>query len=114
MSDLGDKQRKLCRILNALESFVFALGYDLVREDAKRNPKVHGKFGVKIGYSAAYSVHKLKLAGDYSLFKGDIYITGKEADNIFGLMHDVGDKLGLAKRINGDLRHFSMECQGYR
>ena len=110
---LGEKQRKLCRILNTLETFAFESGYELVREDARRAEEVHGKWGVKKSYASAFSVHKIKLGQDYSLFKGGKYLTGDAADEFFAMMHDLGDELGLAPRITGDLGHFSMEHGGY-
>jgi len=36
--------------------------------DAFRDDRVHGKYGEKVGYSAAYSNHKLGLAIDLPLF----------------------------------------------
>jgi len=111
---LSEKQIKLCHALNSIERWAFGLGYDLVREDAYRNPVVHGEFGIKKSYAAAYSVHKLKLAQDYSVFRNGKYVTGEEANRVFNLMHDHADTLGLAERIPGDLGHFSMEHQGHR
>lgn len=113
MSVLGDKQRLLCRILNTLETFAFESGYELVREDARRAPEVHGKWGEKGSYASAFSVHKVKLAQDYSVFKNGRYLEDDEADEIFDMMHDLGDELGLAPRITGDLGHFSMAHGGY-
>ena len=111
---IGTKQRDLCKALTVIETAAVSLGYDLVREDARRDTRVHGEFGEKKSYASAHSVHKLKLAQDYSLFKSGGYITGQEADLVFGKLHDIGDVLGLAKRINGDLGHFSKEHNGYR
>jgi len=112
---LGEKQIKLCRALNVIEAFFFAMGYDPVREDARRAEEVHGKFGVKSSYSAAFSVHKLKLAQDYTIKRDGKYpLPEKEEARILNQAHDIGDMLGLAKRINGDLGHFSMEHQGHR
>ncbi len=110
----GDKQRHLCYVLAHMELYAFLMGFSLVREDARRATSVHGKFGEKKSYAAAYSVHKLKLAQDYSIFKNGRYLQGKEADEAFNFLHDFVDRLGLAKRIKGDLGHFSMEHQGYR
>lgn len=111
---IGEKQRHFCKSLTRIEILAYSLGYELVREDAFRDTRLHGGWGVKSGYSAAYSVHKIKLAQDYSVFLDGVYLTGHGADNAFNKMHDLGDKLGLAERIDGDLGHFSMEHQGYR
>ena len=111
---LGEKQRFLCGSLTCIEAAAYALGYSLVREDAKRAESVHGKFGVKGSYASAHSVHKKKLAQDYSIFKDGEYLEGDAADLIFSVLHDVADVLCLAKRIEGDLGHFSMEFEGYR
>ena len=48
-------------------------GLTLRDGDAFRDSRVHGKYGEKFSYSAAYSMHKLKLAQDLNLiFNGQL------------------------------------------
>lgn len=111
---LGEMQRHLGAALPVLELYMQFQGYQLVSEDAYRNPTVYGKFGEKKFYAARYSVHKLKLARDYSVFKDGVYLTKKKANVAFSMMHDLADTMGLAKRIPGDLGHFSMQFGVHR
>jgi hypothetical protein len=50
-------------------------GYRFRAGDFYRDERVHGKYGEKSGYSAAYSNHKLGIAGDLMLF------TDEDADD---------------------------------
>lgn len=93
-----------------------SLGYGLTKGDSYRDPRVHGKFGEKNSYAAAFSVHKKRLADDFNLFIGRKYIQDGQ--------HEAWAKLGefweslhpLARWGGrwGDANHFSFEWQGYK
>jgi hypothetical protein len=81
--------------------------------DAFRDPRLHGEMGVKMGYGAANSCHKLKLARDLNFVDGKGY--RNEFHNEFhNELHDYWDSIGGATRIVGDMNHFSLEHQGHR
>jgi hypothetical protein len=75
---LGEKQELFMRLLPRLIDHAHELGYEIRGGDLFRDPRVHGEFGVKVGYSAANSNHKLKCAIDLNLFKDGEYLTGDE------------------------------------
>lgn len=64
---LAQMRAAYCHTLLSLE--VYRQGYGFANGDAERDPRVHGKYGEKIGYSAAHSLHKLRLARDFHLFR---------------------------------------------
>jgi len=77
--------------------------------DAYRDPRLHGEMGVKMGYGAANSCHKLKLARDLN------FIDVKGFRNEFhNELHDYWDSIGGATRIVGDMNHFSIEHKEHR
>jgi len=54
-------------------------GYTVRLGDLFRDPRAHGKFGVKKGYGHKNSCHKLKLAQDINIIKpnGELDAKGK-------------------------------------
>lgn len=103
-SELGKHQEAFAIAIATL--ILWAAKHDIqVRiKDCYRDPRAHGAWGIKKGYGAANSVHKVSLAADIW--------TKNEIDYI--LMHDEWDILGGAERIPGDANHFSFEWQGAR
>ena len=91
-------------------------GYGLTIGDAYRDPRVHGNFGQKGSYSAASSVHKVRLAIDFNLFFDGEYI----ADGNHPAYNDLGsywESLHNLARWGGrfkDANHFSFEHQGFK
>ncbi len=110
---LGEKQRKFTRMIGQLIDWAYANGYELTFGDAYRDPRLHGIHGEKRtgSYSAAYSVHKLRLAVDLNLFRDGAYLT---ADADHAPLKDYWESIGGAKRIPGDANHYSLEHQGRR
>jgi len=66
---LGQKQRKFVRMVADLIIWAYDNGYELTFGDAYRDPRLHGQMGWKVGYGAASSCHKIRLAIDLNLFK---------------------------------------------
>jgi len=67
------------------------------------------------------SVHKVSLAVDIRILSKQVGAAGKIVDvkpdeelKILAHAHDYWDRLGGAKRIKGDLGHFSMSHNGMR
>ncbi|MDA3806630.1 MAG: M15 family metallopeptidase [Thiomicrorhabdus sp.] len=72
---LSGKQQEFAQCVSELIEYAYKKGYGLTFGDAYRDKRVHGDFGVKESYSAAHSVHKLRLAVDFNLFVDDDYIS---------------------------------------
>lgn len=109
------KQSAFCECFGNLIRYAYGRGYNLTFGDAYRDPRVFGSFGEKKAYSAASSVHKIRLAGDLNLFVEGKWISGE---------HPAWDDLGAYwkslhpdARWGGDfkskdLNHFSFEHEG--
>lgn len=110
---LSQKQRMFTRMIADLIQFAYEQGYELTFGDAFRDPRVHGEFGSKESYSAAKSVHKLKLAVDFNLFINDLYIQSSQHD-AWVILHEYWSQLGGADAIPNDANHFSLEHEGVR
>ena len=83
-----------------------SMGYEVTLGDAFRDPRVHGEFGVKRGYGAARSFHKLRLAIDLNLFRDGIYLEGTEHHRALGEWREsIGGSWG--GRFN-DGNHYSL------
>jgi hypothetical protein len=115
---LSKTQQEFTRCVSELINFATAQGWGLTFGDAYRDKRVHGKFGVKRSYSAANSVHKMRLAVDLNLFVDDKYITdgGCEEYQLLGLawvrMHKLARWGGQFE--DGDANHFSFEYNGFK
>lgn len=88
------------------------LGYEVTLGDAYRDPRVHGKFGVKVGYSAASSVHKLRLAIDLNLFKDGVFMQDTAAHQELGEWWEQQHWLARWGGRFKDGNHYSFEYQG--
>ena len=75
---LGQKQRRFTTMVAKLIEWAYSNGYELTFGDAYRDPRLHGEMGVKKGYGATNSCHKLRLAVDLNLFKGGAYLSSTE------------------------------------
>lgn len=60
------------------------LGYEVTLGDAFRDPRLHGEYGIKSGYGASRSYHKLRLAIDLNLFKDGKFLDGTEGHRELG------------------------------
>ena len=76
---LSQKQRRFARMVARLIDHAHALGFEVTLGDAYRDPRLHGEFGVKQGYGAGRSCHKLRLAIDLNLFKNGKYLADSSA-----------------------------------
>lgn len=109
---LSDQQIAFTLNIARLIDYAYSKGYGLTFGDAYRDARVHGEFGTKASYSAAKSVHKVRLAVDFNLFKGGIYRTETSAYTELG---EYWESLHPLNRWGGrwqDGNHFSMEYQG--
>lgn len=107
---LGQKQRKFVRMIADLIVWAYDNGYELSFGDAYRDPRLHGQMGWKVGYGAASSCHKIRLAVDFNLFKDGVFLESTEAHTPLG---EQWEKMGgtWGGRFN-DGNHYSLEHEG--
>lgn len=96
---LGQKQREFTRMLGLLNVYAYSIGYELTLGRGAVSAAANKADG---GHKA--SLHLLKLAQDYNLFKDDEYLTDGTGHDV---LHDYFDRLGGSKRIAKDLNHYS-------
>ena len=109
---LREKQSKFVKMLADLLHFAHTRGYEFTLGDAYRDPRVHGEVGVKSSYSAANSVHKLRLAIDLNLFKDGKFLTTTKDHEPLGLYWEsLGGSWG--GRFE-DGNHYSLEHNGWK
>lgn len=71
---LGKKQELFMRLLPRLIDKAHELGFEIRGGDLFRDPRTNGENGVKKGYGASNSRHKLKIAIDLNLFKDGVFM----------------------------------------
>ena len=81
---LGEKQELFARLIAEHITWLYRQGYKVRGGDWFRDSRVHGKVGEKVGYGAAYSMHKDKCALDINLFKNGKYLTTTKSHQISG------------------------------
>lgn len=109
---LGEKQRKLVRMIAQLITWAYDNGYELTLGDAYRDPRVFGNVGEQKGYGRSRSNHKIRLAIDFNLFKDGKYLTSTEDHRPLGeYWESIGGAWG--GRFN-DGNHYSLEHDGRR
>ncbi len=93
-----------------LIQFAYSNGYEMTIGDGYRDPRLHGALGVKIGYGAANSCHKIRLALDLNLFRDGKYLTSTEDYRPLGeFWESIGGTWG-GRFADGN--HFSIEHEG--
>lgn len=103
---LIEKQFEFARKISVLRLVAFEIGYQITDGDAYRDPRVT--------YGSSNSCHRLRLAQDLNIFKDGEFLTGVDAEKAHSKLHDIWDMMGGAKRILGDLNHYSLEYNGQR
>lgn len=107
---LVEKQARFAQMVALLIQEAERLGYMVTFGDAYRDPRAHGAQGIKIGYSAARSAHKFRLAVDLALFRGGVYLRATaDYEPLAGFWRALGGTWGGDW---GDGNHFSLEHQG--
>lgn len=112
MSDetLGQKQRRFARMVARLIDQAHALGYEVTLGDAYRDPRLHGAFGVKQGYGAARSCHKLRLAIDLNLFRDGKFLDKSSDHRLLGEWWESHGGTRGGRFEDGN--HYSLEHEG--
>lgn len=95
-----------------LIQYAKASGYELTIGDAYRDPRSHGAVGEKKAYGRANSLHKLRLAIDFNLFKDGRFLTTSEDHKPLGeFWESIGGTWG--GRFD-DGNHYSLEHNGMK
>ena len=81
---LGQKQRIFSKLIAHLVIWIYEQGYEVTFGDAYRDPRNNGIYGTKVGYSARYSLHKVRLAIDLNLFKSGEWLSKTEDHKFIG------------------------------
>ena len=86
---LGAEQREFTIKIAELIMWAYEQGYQISLGDAYRDKRVHGDYGVKVGYGHPRSFHKKRLAIDLNLFKANaqnqmVYLTDGESHRPLG------------------------------
>ena len=111
---LRQKQSEFCRMIAMLITFADIHGYELTLGDAYRDPRVHGDFGERKSYSNPNSLHKVRLAIDFNLFRNGKYLTSSEDHEPLGVYWEsIGGTWG-GRFSSPDGNHYSMEWNGYK
>lgn len=109
---LGEKQELFSRLIAEHILWLYDREYAVRCGDFFRDPRVHGQVGEKVGYGAAYSNHKSKLAADLNLFKDGKYITTTEGHLESGRMWESRHPLCVWGGRFDDGNHYSLEHEG--
>jgi len=107
---LSQKQQRFARMVARLIDQANALGFEVTLGDAYRDPRLHGEFGVKQGYGAGRSCHKLRLAIDLNLFKGGKFLTDSSAHLQLGEWWESQGGSWGGRFQDGN--HYSLEHEG--
>lgn len=111
---LSEQQQLFTKLIAKLINYADEHGWGLTFGDAYRDARLFGEFGEKRAYSAANSVHKVRLAVDFNLFIEGRYRSDTAAYTKLG---EYWESLHPLCRWGGrwqDGNHFSMEYQGFK
>lgn len=109
---LGQKQRRMTRMLIGLLSHATELGFEVTLGDAFRDPRVFGSLGEVKGYGHSNSAHKSRLAIDLNLFKDGKWLQATEDHKPIGeYWESIGGSWGGRFK---DGNHYSIEHNGVR
>lgn len=103
---LGAKQRKFTLMLAELIQYAYAMGYELTFGDAYRGPRVK--------YGHLKSLHRLRLAVDFNLFKDGTWLTSTiDHTQIGEYWESIGGTWG-GRFPKPDGNHYSLEHGGMK
>lgn len=112
---LGDKQRLFTRLVGVLIAWAYANGYELTCGEAWRSAH-EAQWDADQGKGIARSLHTIRLAQDFNLFKDGVYLTDSESYRPLG---DYWKTLDSQCCWGGDFskpdgNHFSLTHDGVR
>ena len=108
----GSEQKRFTLMVAQLIIFAYSKGYELTFGDAYRDPSLFGEVGESKGYGRANSLHKMRLAVDFNLFKGGKFLQETDDHKELGeFWESLGGSWG--GRFN-DGNHYSLKYRGLR
>ena len=75
---LGERQRLFVQLVAKLIEFAYEAGYGLTFGETYRTPE-QAMLNAQKGTGIAHSLHTLRLAIDFNLFKDGVYLTDSES-----------------------------------
>lgn len=110
---LGEKQRKFTRMVADLIVWTYAQGYELTFGEVLRT-QAQANANAVSGAGIPNSLHLLKLAVDFALFRNGTYLTNTEDYRPLGEhWESLGGSWG-GRFTKPDGNHFSLEHMGVR
>ena len=108
---LSEKQQSFVWMIGKLIDFAHAQGYKLTFGEAYRTPE-QAALNAKKGIGIANSVHTIRLAVDFNLFKDGKFLTSTEDHKPLGeFWESIGGAWGgRFKKADGN--HYSLEWEG--
>jgi hypothetical protein len=101
-------------MISQLIQFAYQNDYRLTLGDAYRDPSLHGELGESKGYGRANSLHKLRLAVDFNLFKNGKFLQETDDHKELGeFWESLGGSWG-GRFSSGDGNHYSLKYRGLR
>lgn len=113
---LGEQQRLFTRLTGLLIQKAYELGYELTYGDAFRDPRL-AQLNADQGKGISNSLHSQRLAVDFNLFKGGVFLTASSDHAQLGAYWK---SLHPLCRWGGDFKpkpdgnHYSMEWGGVK
>jgi hypothetical protein len=111
---LRELQSEFAANIPKLIEHAILCGYEVTLGDAYRDPRVHGDLGTKLGYGAANSNHKNRLAIDLNLFKDGVFLDGTDAHRLLGDWWEHQHPLARWGGRFNDGNHYSFEWKGMK
>lgn len=114
MLTLRQKQSQFVLMVSQLISFAYSKGYELTFGEALRMPEVATN-NAKSGKGISNSLHLLKLAIDFNLYKDGVWLSKTEDHIELGTYWEsLGGSWGGRFKTRPDGNHYSLEHNGVR
>lgn len=113
---LGDKQRMFVMLVGKLIDYAYKAGYELTFGDAYRDPRL-ARLNAQQGIGIKNSLHGMRLAVDFNLFKDGVYLPKSEDYRLLGEYWESLDPLccwGGRFKPMADGNHFSLTEGGIK
>ena len=111
---VGERQRIFTLNISKLITFAYDNGFELTVGDAYRDERSHGPWGKQGSYGRKHSLHKMRLAMDFNLFKDGKYMTQTDDHLVLGAYWETLHELNIWGGRFGDGNHYSMQWRQYK
>lgn len=111
---LSEKQQHFTFMVSQLIQWAYKAGYFMTFSEAYRTPE-QAALNAKSGAGISNSLHTLRLAVDFNLFKAGVYLTKTEDYQPLGIYWEsIGGSWGGRFVSRPDGNHFSLEHNGVK